>query len=135
MAQSKKVQRRSDGKVFDSIADAGTDCGRHPGVRIGYVCRLTAQGIYAQAYGEQWRFWKPGPMPNWPEKGVVSTVAKKQRADRNRLYREARAMLTESIPDADCREFVKRLFEKYVTPEALEAQYERQADGESSSDS
>lgn len=67
MAANKQVQRRSDKKVFWSAGDAGASVGR-PGVRISTVCRAAEKGLYAMAYGDQWRYWRPGNMPAWPEK-------------------------------------------------------------------
>lgn len=71
MALPRKVERRSDGKIFDSANKAAAEYGRY-GTQIAEAARKTELGIYATAYGAQWRYWKPGNQPAWPKKGIVS---------------------------------------------------------------
>lgn len=63
-----KVQRRRDNKVFQSASVAAAEYGRY-GNHIVNVARQNSDGIYATAYGDQWRLWDAENMTKWPEKG------------------------------------------------------------------
>lgn len=122
MALSRKVERRSDGKIFDSTNKAAAEYGRY-GTQIAEAARKTELGVYATAYGAQWRYWKPGNQPAWPEKGVTSQRFKKLAASPRKLRRLVRTTINEMLVCPAgceeecvclefCRQFVGSLLDK-----------------------
>lgn len=87
-----KVQRRSDSKIFKSANAAAAAYGRY-GNHIVNVARLNSDGIYATAYGDQWRLWDDENTTKWPEKGDgkeknEGNLLAKSRRQANKLFKE-----------------------------------------------
>lgn len=135
MALPKKVERRSDGQIFKSAGAAGKSVGRR-GERIMKVCQDTAEGIFAQAYGHQWRYWRPGNMPAWPEKGAtrhkltrISMKAATCRAAKAVTCATCPAGFAGGCPHLELTRQLAGLIVRSLTPEDLEAlKNERQTD-------
>lgn len=98
MSAAKRVERRSDGRVFDSVVEAADEYGR-TSPNISRAARETGKGLYVTAYGEQWRYWKPQNTQAWPEE-TDNPIKRKQSA--RAAKKRARATLAAQIDKIKC---------------------------------